>query len=613
MAIIPRTVTHGGFLVFHAAATFTFLIASLPCSGQGTITTAAGTGTPGFSGDGGPATKAEIGGFGRTLGVAVDKAGNLHIVDGANNRIRKVDAAGIITTVAGGGSAAGSGDGGPATKAQIFPGGAVFDSAGNLYFAQGATVRKVDTLGILTTVAGNGNPAFGGDGGPALQAGFLATNVAVDGAGNIYIADSTNARIRKVDKTGTITTVAGSGVQGFAGDGGPAAKASLFLPQGLAADHAGNLYFADNGTRVRKVSTSGVITTVAGDGTPIGISDGVQATKTGMTPTWVAVDTAGNLFICDTGGSRIRKVNSSGIIHTVAGSLGPFGFSGDGGPATKAQLFNPTGVTVDGAGNIYIADTNNFRVRKVSSGSSSTTGGPVVTAALNAATFAAGEAIAPGSLASLFGTGLAKATSQASSIPLPVSLGGVSVTIGGIPAPLIFVSAKQINLQVPWTVQPGTVDIVVTVNGSVAAVFHATAGALSPGIFSTQFGTGQAIAINLDGSLVAMAGAVPGATSHPAKVGDTIIILGTGLGEVTPVIATGAAASDALRTTTTTPKVLIGGVQAKVSFSGLSPQFVGVNQLNVVVPSVSSGVVSLQIEEGGILTTNKVTIAVTKP
>ena len=185
---------------------------SLPCGAQAVITTVAGTGTGGFSGDGGAATNAKLGGG---LGVAVDNSGNLLIVDGGNNRIRKVDAAGIITTIAGGGSAVGGGDGGLATNAQVFPGGVAVDGAGNLYIAQGASIRKVNSAGIISTVAGNGLPGFSGDGGPATSATIFCTNVAADTAGNVYFPDSLNQRIRKIDTAGVITTVAGDRAAGL--------------------------------------------------------------------------------------------------------------------------------------------------------------------------------------------------------------------------------------------------------------------------------------------------------------------------------------------------------------------------------------------------------------
>jgi uncharacterized protein (TIGR03437 family) len=186
----------------------------------------------------------------------------------------------------------------------------------------------------------------------------------------------------------------------------------------------------------------------------------------------------------------------------------------------------------------------------------------------------------------------------------------LSLTVGGIPAPLMYVSSTQVNFQVPWTVPTGPADLVATVNGTPLPKLTATIGAVEPGIFSVGYGTGQAIAINSDGSLTAPAGAIPGYATRPAKPGETIIILATGLGAVDQAIATGAASSDALRNTKVTPAVLINGTPATVAFHGLSPQFVGVNQLNVVVPSVSAGVVSLQIDAAGVRTTDKVTIAI---
>jgi uncharacterized protein (TIGR03437 family) len=238
-----------------------------------------------------------------------------------------------------------------------------------------------------------------------------------------------------------------------------------------------------------------------------------------------------------------------------------------------------------------------------------------VSAALNAASFATTQGIASGSLISLFGAGLGtSAGAQASVIPLPNSLGGTSVTINGTPAPLTYVSATQINAQVPWTVSTGTASVIVTNNGQALPAFTATVIPSSPGIFSTQSGTGQAIAINPDGSLAGPSGSIPGIAVRPATPGDPLIILATGLGAVDSTIADGAASSDKLRNTVTMPQVLIDGISAAVAFSGLSPQFVGVNQINVTVPSATkTGVVSLQLRMSAITTTDKVTIAVQNP
>ncbi|MFI5112212.1 MAG: choice-of-anchor D domain-containing protein [Terriglobales bacterium] len=336
------------------------------------ITTVAGNGSYSYSGDNGPAT---IAGLYIPLGVAVDSAGNLYIADLSNNRIRKVDTSGTITTVAGGGSGCPGqtdsvGDGCPATSAALNdPAGVAVDSAGNLYIAEeNNRIRKVDASGTITTVAGNGTAGYSGDGGPATSAKLsYPYGVAVDRAGNLYIADVYNNRVRKVDASGIITTVAGNGTGGYSGDGGPAISAELY-PQGVAVDSAGNLYIGDSNNLIRKVDASGVITTVAGNGTPGYSGDNGPATSAQLyDPYGVAVDSAGNLYIADQRNQRIRKVDASGTITTVAGD-GTEGYGGDNGPATSAELDYPHGVAVDSAGNLYIADAFNNRIRKVTKG-----------------------------------------------------------------------------------------------------------------------------------------------------------------------------------------------------------------------------------------------------
>jgi sugar lactone lactonase YvrE len=341
----------------------------------GVINTVAGNGSFGSDGDGGAATAASLN---APTGVAVDAAGNVFIADSGNHRIRRVDANGIITTVAGNGSSGFTGDGGAATAASLsYPQGVALDTAGNLYIADTGNhrIRRVNTIGVITTVAGNGSFDFTGDGGAATAASLsYPQGVALDTTGRIYVADSGNRRIRMVSASGVITTVAGNGLYGFAGDGGAATAAVLSYPQGVALDAAGNFYIADTGNqRIRKVDAGGVITTVAGNGSFGFAGDGGIATaaKLGY-PQGVALDAAGNLYIADQNNQRIRKVAPSGLIGTVAGN-GSFGFAGDGGVGGAASLSYPQAAVPDAAGNLYIADTGNNVVRKLQTGGVITT------------------------------------------------------------------------------------------------------------------------------------------------------------------------------------------------------------------------------------------------
>ncbi len=344
-------------------------------SAGGIISTVAGNGSCSFSGDGGPAISASLN---FPAGVAVDASGNLFIADQYNNRIRKVSANGIISTVAGNGAARFSGDGAAATSASLsYPAGIAVDASGNLLIVDSINqrIRKVSSSGIISTVAGNGRFGFSGDGGPAIAASldldpsFLPlAAVAVDASGNLFIADTFNFRIREVSVGGIISTVAGNGTPGFSGDGGPATSASLGGPTSVATDTSGNLFIADQyNARIRKVSATGIVTTVAGNGTVYPSSgDGGPATSASLSgPQALALDTSGNLFIADSGSGRIRKVSATGTITTVAGD-GSYTFWGDGGPATSASLNDPRGVAVDASGNLFIADTQNNRIRKVS-------------------------------------------------------------------------------------------------------------------------------------------------------------------------------------------------------------------------------------------------------
>ena len=376
-------------------------------SPDGIITTVAGTGAPGASpdtGDGGPAISAQ---FAVAGSLVVDSAGNLFIAD--FSRIRKVSTDGIITTIAGGGEPGYSGDGGPAASAKLsgsfYGPGLAADRSGNLYLADSYNnrIRKISADGFIVTVAGNGaGCCYSGDGGPAIQAElYVPTGVAVDGAGRVFVADTYNDRVRMISATGVITTLAGAGGRANPRDGGPAASAGLYWPSSVKLDNAGNLYIADTGDmRVRRISPDGVITTVAGNGNTDGGYSGDSGAATNAQLSWpkdIAFDASGNLYIADTANHAVRKVSPDGVITTFAGT-GASGYSGDGGPAANARMNYPSGLAVDGAGNLYVSDTNNFRVRKITPGGMITTvagngskgysgnGGPAIEAQLTSPT-----------------------------------------------------------------------------------------------------------------------------------------------------------------------------------------------------------------------------------
>ncbi|MCI5193972.1 MAG: hypothetical protein D3915_12750 [Candidatus Electrothrix sp. AU1_5] len=340
---------------------------SLENKNSSIITTFAGTGSPGYNGDDIPAAEATID---QPDDVSVDRFGNVFIADRSNHRIRKVDTNGIITTVVGTGSSGYNGDDIPAIEAKIsYPDDVVVDQLGNIFIADTGNnrIRKVDTNGIITTVAGNGIEGDGGDGGLAIEAELETPyEVAVDEVGNIFIVNVIgyyNDSIRKVDTNGIITTVAGGGSS--TGDNIPAVQAKI-RAAGIIVDQAGNFLIADPvHDRIRKVNSSGIITTIAGTGSSGYSGDGGPAIEARLnSPTDVALDQAGNLFICDEYNSRIRKIDPNGIITTVAGN-GSSGYAGDGGSAIEASLDDPIEVAVDQLGNIFMAEYDHHRVRKV--------------------------------------------------------------------------------------------------------------------------------------------------------------------------------------------------------------------------------------------------------
>ncbi len=716
---------------------------------NGVIATVAGNGGPFFSGDNGPATSAQLWYPGD---VAVDSAGNLYIADTLNNRIRKVSN-GVITTVAGGGACCFSGDNGPATSAQLYnPQGVAVDSAGNVYIADSENyrVRKVSN-GVIATVAGNGTrnliPGFSGSNGPAAGAqlywpsavavdsaanlyiadsssgilglslgliyevsnGVIATvaggaalnsptGIAVDSAGNLYIADTMNNRILEVSN-GTITTVAGNGTQGFGGDNGPATSAQLFRPSGVAVDSAGNLYIADTFNNcIRKVS-GGVITTVAGSGTQGFSGDNGPATSAQLYWPWgVAVDSAGNLYIADSNNNRVRKV-SNGVIATVAGG-GSSGL-GDNGPATNAQLYGPGSIALDSAGNVYIADAWNNRIRILTPVGSSCTysvspttlqapasGGnltvgiqtaascpwavsglpgwitasaassgpgsasvalavfpnnsgttlsatvliagvsvtvtqpalataplPPIKSVVNAASYIGG-AVSPGELVTLFGIGIGPATAAGATTDpatgkLATTIGGVQVLFNGTPAPMIYASSTPVSAVVPYEMALiSNPSVWIAYAGQTSNAYPLTVAATAPGLFAqNSAGSGAGAILNQDNSL--------NGPSHPAAKGSIVQMFMTGEGQTTPLGITGKITGVTLPPPQVTPApvqpILVStGGQALYTYAGEAPGMVaGVMQLNVQIPAgVPSGPLEVLVSIGGVSSQKGITVSV---
>ncbi len=342
------------------------------------ITTFAGTGSMGFSGNGGPATTADLSSPGY---VTSDRSGNIYYLHESNAIYRLVIKCGWYhhSISSYNNAVCFSGDGGPATAASLnFPKAMAFDGSRNAYIADAYNyaVRKINTAGIITSIAGNGTNGYSGDGGPATAAELSDIHsVAADDEGNVYIADFDNHVVRKVDRAGIISTIAGNGTPGYSGDGGAATAAELNNPTDIALDAAGNVYIADaRSYTVRMVNAQGIISTFAGTNViGYGGDNGPATAATFNLPHAVAIDKSGNVYIADAGNNVIRKVNTSGIVSTIAGN-GAAGYSGDGVPATTTSLNSPYGIAFDTSGNVYIADLSNNRIRKIINEPTSVTG-----------------------------------------------------------------------------------------------------------------------------------------------------------------------------------------------------------------------------------------------
>ena len=571
----------------------------------GTITTAAGNGAFHYAGDGGAAQTAQMSG---PSGVAVSAASGVYISDTNNQRIRQINSAGIISTIAGNGTFGFAGDGGAAASAQVaFPKALATDASGDLYFADTGNQRVREIVnGTVSTVAGNGSTGYSGDGAAAVNAALNApSGLVVDRSGNLYISDYGNNVVRKVSK-GVISTIAGSGLQAYAGDGGAAASAGLNGPQGLALDASGNLYIADSGNHVvRIVTPGGIIGTFAGNGNLGDSGDGGLAVNAQLaTPYGLAVDGAGNVYISDAGASRVRMVIAGGLIVTIAGN-GSAGYSGDGGPATAAQLNAVAGIALDAQGDLYIADQNNNVIRLLQLVSPVPSAGAVV----NAATNLIGP-VAPGESVTLYGSGLGPATltaSQPNSFGnTPLGLGGTVVYFNGIPAPIFYTWSQQIGVVVPYEVTPGSAILEVQFGNQVSLDLTVPVAASAPGLFTANgSGLGQALALN-------RVSQTWNTSTSPAPQGSVITLYATGEGQVTPSEPDGFPDSAGFAEPLLPVTATVGGATAAVGYvggdSGLPP---GMFRMDVTVPfGVTGSAVPVVVKIGTASSQTGVTIAV---
>ncbi len=609
---------------------------------NGQISAVAGNGTAGDTGDGGSALAAELN---YPAGLAVDPAGNLYIADSGNDAIREVTK-GIIRTVAsapaptglaldafGNPFVAGSG----ILGSPLMPGASTMsgndllvDSSDSIIFSTGHTVQKLSPLGDLAVLAGNGSGLFFGDGAAASLARLNNPwSVAEAASGTIYIADTGNNRVRAVDAGGTIQTVAGTGDPSVlsspasvvvdpsgnlliadTGNGrvvelSPSGAFSPFLtqlknPSALALDGAGNLYVADRGHhRIVKAAPGGVAKVVATVQDPIAlavdssgslyVSDNSQSALLQIpsggspvmvwqglsAPAGVAVDSQGNVFVSDIAANEIHQISPGGSVTTIAGTGAP-GFSGDGGLAGSAAVSAPAGLFLDSAGNLFVADSANNRVRKLTPTQTAIVPPPSDTAlpvtVANAASNIAGP-VAPGEIVSIYGSGFDPSSTQ--------------VTFNGAAATIFYAGASQINALVPATLSAGSAAaLVVMNNGAAIAASTVTVAAAAPAIFTISGGTGQAAALNQDGSA--------NSSAHPAARGSIVTLFATGQG-----------------VDLSSASLLVGGLASPMLYAGRAPGFQGLMQINARIPSIAAvGALPLVLTIGSAVSQPGVTIAV---
>jgi uncharacterized protein (TIGR03437 family) len=562
--------------------------------------------------------------YGRLQGIARDAVGNIYAADFTQHRVWRFDAMGAPTLVAGTGQPGFSGDDGPATSAELNqPCGLVVARDGSLYISEfgNQRIRRVLPNGTIRTIAGLGERRFAGDGAAATLAPLnQPCGLAIDAQDMLYVADTANRRIRRIDGAGIITTVAGTGAAGLNGDGGSALFAAL-EPKWLAVGADGSLYFSNLNSaatpaRIRRRAPNGIITSVAGNNTRIHSGDGGQALTAGFESVeGLVIDEQGVLFVADDRAQRIRRIATDGIITTVAGT-GRRESTGDGALARDASLFDPVGLLLDPDRNIFLTEPT--RIRRINNPPA-----PVISSTNSAVPSFGGRAdFSTNSYIEIYGTNLADNTRVWSGADFrgtnaPTTLDNVQVLINRRPAFVYFISPTQINVNAPEDAAIGPVSIQVLNGRGSSNMGTANRARVSPTLHSTpQFTAGGRLHVVAQSAAfdtyIGPSGMLSGVNLRAARAGETLIIFALGCGPTRPLTNPGSTNSS------NAPLLLnfelrVGGRTARVPFAGAVQGTIGLYQFNVVVPETTAGAQPIELTIDGVPNNQSLVLEVGAP